>query len=232
MYSVEQIPVLNKIIYLRDSGFNVSEIAAALNEKDDKMIELLDAKYSEIEQTIQAERMKLSRIEVAKKEMLTTKGEMHYNILIKSVPGCLVLSLRRIIPDYYAEGELWKELSAFATENQVDISDNTFSIYHDIEYKETNVDVELCAPVKKHGKDSELCSYHYIEAVPIMACTMVYGDFYNIAGAYKAFAKWLSENSQYKMSGQTRQIVHRGPWNEEDPEKYLTEIQIPLEFSY
>jgi len=35
MYSVEQIPVLNKIIYLRDSGFNVAEIGAALTIKDD-----------------------------------------------------------------------------------------------------------------------------------------------------------------------------------------------------
>ncbi|WP_248630960.1 MerR family transcriptional regulator, partial [Paenibacillus riograndensis] len=34
MYSVEQIPVLNKIIYLRDSGFNVSEIAVALDKMD------------------------------------------------------------------------------------------------------------------------------------------------------------------------------------------------------
>lgn len=31
------------------------------------------------------------------------------------------------------------------------------------------------------------------------------------------------------MSGQSRQIVHRGPWNEENPDKYLTELQIPLE---
>lgn len=31
MYSVDQIPTLNKIIYLRDSGFNVAEIAIALN---------------------------------------------------------------------------------------------------------------------------------------------------------------------------------------------------------
>ena len=26
-----------------------------------------------------------------------------------------------------------------------------------------------------------------------------------------------------------RQIVHRGPWNESNPEKYLIELQIPLE---
>ena len=54
---------------------------------------------------------------------------------------------------------------------------------------------------------------------------------YNYGGgyAYRSFAKWLQENSQYKMKGSSRQIVHRGPWNEKNPENYLTEIQIPLE---
>ncbi|EOS77179.1 hypothetical protein C817_03838, partial [Dorea sp. 5-2] len=33
----------------------------------------------------------------------------------------------------------------------------------------------------------------------------------------------------YKMSNPMRQIVHRGPWNENNPEKYLIELQIPLE---
>lgn len=62
-----------------------------------------------------------------------------------------------------------------------------------------------------------------------MACTMVYGEFSNIAGAYLALAKWLDKNNQYKMNGPTRQIVHRGPWNEENSQKYLTELQIPLD---
>ena len=62
-----------------------------------------------------------------------------------------------------------------------------------------------------------------------MACTMVYGDFSNIKGAYIAFAEWLQKNSEYQMSNPMRQIVHRGSWNECNPAKYLTEIQIPLE---
>ena len=61
------------------------------------------------------------------------------------------------------------------------------------------------------------------------SCTMVYGEFSNIAGAYLTFAKWLQKNSHYQMIGESRQLVHRGPWNEIDPEKYLVEIQIPLE---
>lgn len=229
MYSADQIPVLNKIIYLRDSGFTVSEIAAALNMEDDSsLVTQLDRKKLEVEQTIQAEQEKLNKIELAKSELLNKKSEMHYNISIKSIPGCPVLSLRRTIPDYYAEGDLWQELSAFASEHQIQISKNTFSIYYDTEYREKDVDVELCAPVKKQGENMDGFMFRNVEPVPMMACTMVYGAFSNIADAYLTFAQWLHENSQYEMSSPTRQIVHRGPWNENSPEKYLIEIQIPL----
>ena len=232
MYSVEQIPVLNKIIYLRDSGFNVAEIAAALgNSNDNFIVEQLNKKYSEIKQIILLEEEKLKKIELAKRELQSSRNEMHYNVSIKSIPEYQVLSLRRIIPTYYAEGDLWKELSSFAAQNQVIVSDNTFSVYHDREYKEQDVDVELCVPVKKIGENVGDFIYRITESVPIMACTMVYGKFSNIAGAYLALAEWLQKNSQYQMSGKDRQIVHRGPWNESDPNKYLVEIQIPLESS-
>ncbi|HAB61985.1 MAG TPA: MerR family transcriptional regulator, partial [Lachnospiraceae bacterium] len=102
-------------------------------------------------------------------------------------------------------------------------------IYHDTEYKEQNVDVELCAPVKKMGQSIGGFTYRVTDPIPTMACTMVYGEFSNIAGAYLTFAKWLQKNSHYQMIGESRQLVHRGPWNEIDPEKYLVEIQIPLE---
>lgn len=234
MYSVEQIPALNKIIYLRDSGFNVAEIATAL-ENDNFMEEQLQRKYLEIERNIRDEQLKLQKIETARKELLNGKNEMHYNFSIKSIPSYQVLSLRRVIPNYYAEGELWQELASFADKEFIDFSCDTFSIYHDESYKEQDVDVELCAPVKdlsalvkKFGKSCGEFVFRHTESVPMMACTMVYGEFSNIAGAYINFAKWL-QNNQYKMNGPDRQIVHRGPWNEENPQKYLTEIQIPIE---
>ncbi|MFW6677154.1 MerR family transcriptional regulator [Lacrimispora sp. AGF001] len=229
MYSADQIPILNKIIYLRDSGFTVSEIAAALTiENDASLVTQLDRKQLEVKQAIQAEQEKINKIELAKNELLNKKSEMHYNISIKSIPGCPVLSLRRTIPDYYAEGDLWQELSDFAAEHQIQISKNTFSIYYDTEYREKDVDVELCAPVKRQGENIDGFTFRNVDPVPMMACTMVYGAFSNIAGAYLAFAQWLHENSQYEMSSPTRQLVHRGPWNESSPEKYLIEIQIPL----
>lgn len=230
LYSIEQIPVLNKIIFLRDLGFNVSEIAVALNHWDDEFIaNQLNNKRLEIENAIKAEQDKLSKIELAMRDIRQAKITIHYNVSLKSIPSYQVFSLRRNVSDYYAEGQLWQEMSAFAGQNNIPISNHTFTIYHDTDYRETDVDMEICAPVARVGKDRCGFTYRNTEPVPIMACTMVYGPFENIAGAYLALANWLHAHSQYIMSGQSRQIVHRGPWNEENPDKYLTELQIPLE---
>lgn len=229
LYSAEQIPVLNKIIYLRDSGFNVSEIAAALNADDSGAVSQLEEKCSEIKKTILREQEKLKKIVLAKQEILSGRSGLHYQVTVKAVPSFQVLSIRKIIPNYYAEGAIWKELSAFAKEKHVPVSNETFSIYHDLDYKEKDVDVELCALVEKKGENNGSFIYRDTQAVPFMASTMVYGDFSNIAGAYQTFAKWLSENGQYNMGGTSRQIVHRGPWNEENPQNYLVELQIPID---
>ena len=229
MYSVEQIPALNKIVYLRDSGFNVAEIAIALNNDDEDFIaRQLDLKYAEIQAVIRNEEAKLRKIELARKELHQGRDEMHYHVSIKSVPGYHILSLRKIIPTYYAESMLWQELREFVEKHHLNVSENTFSIYHDEDYREKQVDVELCVLTDEIGPDDGPFSFRRTEPVPFMASTMVYGEFANISGAYLALAKWLQENSQYKMNRTSRQIVHRGPWNEENPELYLTELQIPL----
>ena len=177
LYSVEQIPRLNKILYLRDSGLNVSEIALALMLDEQSLLTQLDKKRIEIENAIQAEQEKLRKIELAKSEIQGGKGELHYNISVKPIPAYQVLSLRKVVPTYYSEGNLWKELSIFTDEQKIEITCNTFSIYHDTEFRETDVDIELCAPVKKMGKAKDPFCFRLTEQVPYMACTMVYGDF-------------------------------------------------------
>lgn len=157
---------------------------------EQSLLTQLDKKRIEIENAIQAEQEKLRKIELAKSEIQGGKGELHYNISVKPIPAYQVLSLRKVVPTYYSEGNLWKELSIFTDEQKIEITCNTFSIYHDTEFRETDVDIELCAPVKKMGKAKDPFCFRLTEQVPYMACTMVYGDFVNIKGAYPApFAK-------------------------------------------
>lgn len=228
-YDAEQIPVLNKILFLRDLGFQITEIAAALNHWEDAYIaKLLEERRRDIEQNIRAEQEKLQKIDLAGRDIERDQITMHCNVSIKAVPGIDVISLRRTVPNYYAEGALWCELSDFVKRNHIEISSHTFSVYHDADYKEEEVDIELCAPTAEKGADREGYVFRRVEPVPVMACTMVYGSFWNISGVYRSFAGWLQKHNQYRMTGASRQIVHRGPWNEEDEKRYLTEIQIPL----
>lgn len=230
LYSAEQIPVLNKIIFLRDLGFQVSEIAVALHHWDHEFITAqLEHKRLEIEKAIQAEQEKLSKIELAKKDIRQEQIAIHYNVSIKSIPSYQVLSLRRIVSDYYEEGRLWEEMTDFINKNHIPISNDAFTIYHDIDYREKDVDIEICVRVNQMGEHTNGFVYRNTEAVSIVACTMVYGSFEQIAGAFHTVANWLQEHNQYQMIGPSRQMVHRGPWNEENPDKYLIEIQIPLE---
>ncbi len=229
LYTAAQIPALNKIIFLRDLGFGVSDISAALSEWDDASItNLLENKRAQIQDTISALQDKLARIEQAKRDILKEKMSINYNVTIKSIPAYQVFSLRRVVPDYYAEGQLWEELSAYAQKHNIPAAFNTFTIYHDTDYREKNVDIEICSPVAALGESAGGFTFRTTPPVPIMACSMVYGSFENIEGAFLAIADWLGEHAQYEMAGESRQIVHRGPWNEESPDKYLTEIQIPL----
>ncbi|MCB6342320.1 MerR family transcriptional regulator [Enterocloster lavalensis] len=232
LYETRQIPRLNQIIYLRDSGFNVAEIAAALDAEEKGLLaKQLDRKSAEIGAEIEACREKLRKLETARRALLNGGGGIHFDISVKPVAECLALSLRRTIPDYYGEGLLWKELAGFAGQRRIALTGEPFSIYHDPDYREKQVDVELCVPIKESVADRDGFTCRTVEAVPFMASTMVCGDFPNIAGAFQAFARWLQDNEVYRMAGLTRQIVHRGPWNEDDPDHYLTELQIPLEMA-
>lgn len=230
-YSVEQISHLHKIIFLRDAGFSVSEIATTLNCWEDAFLtDQLKDKHQEIERTIKKEQERLSKIETALRD-IKKKALVHYDVSLKSIPSFQVLSLRKIIPDYFCEGELWNELTGFIDEEGLGISPNSssFAVYHDEEHKEANVDVEVCVIVDQLGASKNGFTFRQTEKVDTMAYTWVYGPFENIASGYSSLAQWLQQHNQYRMKGRNRQICHRGPWNEKNPDRYLTEIQIPVE---
>lgn len=232
LYSAEQIEALHKIIFLRDTGFNISEIDAALKNWDNSfIIELLEKKQMEVLETIRAHKKRIQKIEIAINDIKEEKISIHYNVLLKSIPAYKVLSLRRVIPNYFHEGLLWKELTRNIESENIEIPQKSlnFAIYHDVEDKDTDVDVEVCVAVNKEYQSSNGFVYREAAEIDNAACIMVNGPFENISAAYKSFVDWLLEHNQYRMTGQNRQICHRGPWNEEDPEKYLIELQIPVE---
>ncbi|MEO1815645.1 MAG: MerR family transcriptional regulator [Acetobacterium sp.] len=235
LYSVEQIPRLQKIIFLRDVGYTVAEIRLALDHWSGNFIaDQLRNKKIEVRRLFEQEREKLSKIETALESIKKDEIDIRYNFIIKQIPSYLVISLRRVIPNYFCEEMLWQELTerielTNKSKIELPITDQCFAVYHDKEFKEADVDVEVCAVVAKAVYPDEPLCFRRIEPVAMMASTMVYGPYENIAGVYRSLAYWLTEHGGFRMKGKNRQICHRGPWNEENPAHYLTEIQIELE---
>ncbi|MNW62087.1 Bacterial transcription activator, effector binding domain [compost metagenome] len=89
--------------------------------------------------------------------------------------------------------------------------------------------MEVCAIVNQLGVSKNGVVFRETEEINTMACAWVYGPYENIASGFLSFAHWIQEHNQYQMTGLNRQICHRGPWNEDDPDRYLTEIQIPVQ---
>ncbi|WP_346915459.1 GyrI-like domain-containing protein [Clostridium sp.] len=57
---------------------------------------------------------------------------------------------------------------------------------------------------------------------------MVYGPYINLAKAYEKLTYWLESHNEHMADKPSRQIYHIGVEDVDNPEKYLTEIQIPL----
>ena len=227
-YSATQINKLNKIISLRDMGFNVAEIGQVLAETSEKKIqELLVKRHEIVKSLINDEEHKLKLISSAIKDFTKETINMKYNVELKSVPSYQVLSLREVVPSYYHEGELWQKMSEFIAEKGLVCGPISFAKYHDEGFKDEDVDIEIVMGVSKKGKDEKGFTYIDTEELGLVASVLVPGDYENIAPAFQYLAQWI-EDQGYSLNGQSRQLPLKGSWNEEDVENYLNEIQIPI----
>lgn len=149
---------------------------------------------------------------------------------MRSKKRFVTLSLRRTAPDYHCESVLRDELCALVNKERVELHPrgSAIAFYHDDEHRDSNVDVEVGAIVMKPGDNKDGFVYRETEKVDTMACIMVYGPSENIGPSYQSSAYWLEKHQHYTMHGPVRQICHRGPFNAQNPDDYLTEVQVPV----
>lgn len=227
-YSATQITCLNFIIALRDMGFNVADITLIIKEhSEDKIKEILRKKKEQILNNIREDEGRIRKIDATIQDIKKERVTMNYNVNLKSVPSYKVISLRDTIPSYALEGMLWERLDNYMNKKNLACGNIHFAIYHDDSYQEKDVDVEIVMSVEKLLENDEEFTYKETEPIEKVASVLVAGDYSNIAPAFNFIGKWIEEN-KYSINGSARQFPIKGPWNETNPENYLTEIQIPL----
>ena len=230
-YSADQLPRLNRILALKDLGLTLEEIGALLVDglPAAQIRGILRLKQVEASERVEEERARLSRVE-ARLKQIEEEGKMPtYEVVVKKVPAMRVASVRDTIPTYSQQDSLWGELESYLGQNEIHPAGPCFTLYHDAEYKERDVDAEACEPVglATHGKGRVVV--RELPAVESMASVVHKGTFGTLDQAYQAILSWIQANG-YRVVGSDREVylhTSNGPARQDDP-SYVTEVQIPV----
>lgn len=225
-YTSVQLPVLYQILSLKQMGFSIEEIAEV--QKGLSVERLLHRKKQQLLHSIAENTMKLAQVE----HYLNFEKEgaiMNYNVIIKDLPEVVVASMRRVVDGYNdffhiipPMGEEMERLGCVCA-----VPEYCFNIYHDGEYKEENIDVEVCEAVVEAKENSDMIRFKRIAYVPLAACALHKGPYSDLRNAYGAILKWMEDNG-YEPVDNPRESYIDGIWNKESEEDWLTEIQFPV----
>ncbi|KAL3664465.1 hypothetical protein V7S43_010785 [Phytophthora oleae] len=149
---------------------------------------------------------------------------------IKSLPPLRVLSLRSVLPNYRAQGELWEKLFAFAKTHDVSATGPTLAINYTQDSRQTDVEVEVCLPIAEDAQVLEETPFT-VRDVPGVdrAAVMVYvGPCQGYFSAYQSFFGWIG-SEKLTPAGPSREVyVKRPSGNEEEDTQSVTEILLPI----
>ena len=229
-YSIDQMQKLQAIRDLQHLGFSLDEIKDLFEDNSHiPSIRQLTEKIKETEAQLKqliTRRNRLLDWRNARKEMKTME-----KFSIQSLPEIIVASHREVLPDYAAIGSMCVEIIAPEMQRlgcKCPPPGYCFTVEHHREYKPTDVDIEYCEQVEEMGEDSAIIQFKRLPAVPKALCMKHVGPYERFYESYIEAFRYIEEHG-YKPVGQFRTCYVDGVWNQEDPEKWLSIIQIPIE---
>ena len=229
-YSITQMQRLNTIRGLQRQGFTLEEIKELLEDgAQTPSIEQLTQKIEETERQLQ--------LLTERRSQLLKWMDSHKQIKrmekfsIQSLPEIIVASHREVISGYSALGLLC--VNKIGPEMQrlgckCPPPGYCFTIEHNQEFCAENIDIEYCEQVEEMGNDSDIIQFKRLPAVEKALCMKHVGPYERFYESFtEAFA--YMEKQGYRLAGHPRTSYIDGIWNQEDPEKWLSIIQIPIE---
>ena len=223
-YTSDQLPALHKIICLKNMGLTLEEIKHVQNGVSER--ELLRNKKLELMKEIAEQTMKLTQV-----ESYLAGGAIgsDYHIIVKELPEVVVVSMRVTMPNYNAifhvvpaMGEEMERLNCTCA-----VPDYCFNIYHDDDYKEEDIDVEICQAVTTIKKDSNILKFKTIPKIDTAACVLHKGSYDGLPQVYNTVLNWVNKNG-FEVIDHARESYIDGVWNKDSEKDWLTEIQFPI----
>ncbi len=229
-YSEDQLPVAGRITELKDMGFGLAAIGEIMKRYDDPRVltQHLRLKQAELREQSAETAYRLRLLETALQRLGKDGVSMNYNVILKELPERYVASVRKQIPGYDQEGLLWDILMEETAPLKMQDGDPCYTnaIFHDTEYKENDVDVEVQKSVK--GKYADTANVTFKTEPPVLVASSTYkGAYDGINEVNEAVANWVRDNG-YTFQGASFFIYHVSPHETQDPDEYVTEVCYPV----
>ena len=228
-YSPEQLQKLLSIVQLKQLGFSLAEITelyendthypdiGALESKIktcEEELQLLKSRHSQLQNLVAAQR---KRIDMEK-------------IFFDSLPSIIVAYNRTILPSYDALGQhlvtvVAPEMARLGCECPE--PGYCFTVETAKEYKAENFEIEYCEKVKSAKKDSDIVKFKPLPEFPTAICMKVYGPYTKLRESYIELFAEIAKMG-YEIADAPRACYVDGIWNQENPDKWLTIIQVPV----
>lgn len=229
-YSEGQLPVANRITALKDMGFSLATIVEILKSYTDShaLKKYLMLKQSEIREQAEKTNRQLLLLETTIHRLGKDGTVMNYNVTLKELPERYVASVRKVIPSYEQECDLWHILVSETMSLNMQDGDPcyTLAIFHDGEYKEKDVDVEVQKSVKGNYKNTENVVFKTVAPIQIASATYK-GSYDQISEVNEEVANWIRDNG-YEFNGLAFNIYHVSPHETPNPEEWVTEVCYPV----
>lgn len=223
-YSAQQLSTVNKIKMLQQIGLSLKDIKDVIKSND---ITLLEYHYElrEIEIHNELEELKKNQniIKLYKEKMKEGNYMEKYNVALRHIPARRVMGIRKIVSSYANEQDLWTKLYEELTNQKVKMDNPIFgmSIYHDIEYKESDIDIELQSNIIGDYNDTDDVKFYEAPEFT-MASVTFNGSYEQMPNVTQAIATWIEANN-YTITGAMINIPHVSPAHDPNPDNWVTE---------
>jgi len=232
-YTVAQLAPLNRILVLKDLGFNLDQVRDIVksNVGVQELRNMLLLRRNDVEQTLAVESQRLRHIET-RIAQLESDGELSAeDVVVRAEPGHRLLSFRRTVPSFSAArgliGELRHDVRQLLSKRY---PCTLIAIAHSSQFEQEELDVEL-GYLLDGGYESNIppgskVRLRELEAVERMAVCVRVGlpeDSHLVTAKIGRFL----ETSGDELAGPSREVFLQAP----DPDRMheaVVEMQFPI----
>ncbi len=228
-YAPAQLKTAARIRALRDSGCGIAQIAQMLPLFDDA-----DALRQALAD--HARSLDVAARQIADQQALLStildqikESTMPVTVEERTVPAMQVVALRRTIPTYSAEGDLWAELGRLVKGPQAlptsRFGTHVGATFYDTDYRESDIDIAVWW--EYDGDDAP--EGFQCRTVPEqrVAWATLYGPYEGTGAVCQAIGDWVSDHG-LTLAGPMFNIYVVGPGQDPDPQHWVTEINFPV----